>query len=103
MATLQLAADNSTYVQIALTNPIDSSFINNATVTGEILDTSDAVVIAPFSIPYVAASDGIYRATLAPDAGIINGITYKIPIDSTNPDGLVGFWDPLVKAKSLSC
>jgi hypothetical protein len=92
MATIELAADNSIYVQITLTNALTSEFINDATVTGKIDNIDDTQAVASFSMPYVAASDGIYRATLAPDVDIIDGKYYKIIIDST-AGGLVGHWE----------
>lgn len=103
MATLELKEGNSSYVQITLTNPIDGAFINDATVTGQILDASDAVVEPSFAMPYMAASDGIYRATIAPNALIINGNTYKVVINSATPDSLVGNWECTVKATNDCC
>ena len=92
MATIVLSADNSTYVQITLTNPITLAAINDATVTGQIDNIDDTEAVPSFSMAYVAASDGIYRATLAPDVDIVNGDYYKIIIDSTGTDSLVGKW-----------
>jgi hypothetical protein len=92
MATIVLSAGNSHYVQITLTNPLTSAFINDATVTGQIDNLDDTEAVPSFSMPYIAASDGIYRATLAPDVDIINGKRYKIIIDSTGTDSLVGRW-----------
>lgn len=102
MSTLELSEGNSSYVQITLTNPIDGGFINDATVTGEILNPDDTEAVASFSIPYVAASDGIYRATIAPSADIVNGKTYKVIINSSTPDSLVGYWECCVEATKAS-
>lgn len=103
MATLKLSANNSSYVQITLTNPVDSSFINDATVTGIIYNPDGTEAVASFSIAYVAASDGIYRATVAPSANIVNGKTYKVVIDSTTPDSLTGHWECCVAASKEDC
>lgn len=103
MATLELQEGNSSYVQIVLTNPIDGAFINDATVTGQILDASDSVVESTFAMPYVTASDGVYRATVAPNVLIVNGSTYKVIIDSTTPESLIGHWECTVKATGDCC
>jgi len=103
MTTLTLAAGNSIYVQITLTNPITSAFINDATVTGEINNTNGGEAIASFSMPYVTASDGLYRATLTPDADIIDGKTYNVVIDSVGADSLIGHWTCPVTAAKLVC
>lgn len=104
MATIQLSEGNSSYVQITLTNPITSLFINDATVTGKIDNFDGTEAVPSFSMPYVAASDGIYRATLAPDVDIINGKYYKVIIDSVGVDSLVGHWECQSKAvKATGC
>jgi len=104
MSTILLSEGNSFYVQITLTNPLDSTFINDATVTGKIDNFDDTEAVPSFSIPYVAASSGIYRATLAPDVDIINGKTYKVIIDSVGSDGLVGHWEcTVVATKATGC
>ena len=104
MATNVLSADNSIYVQITLSNPITDAFINDATVTGKI-DREDGTEAVPsFPIPYVAASDGIYRTTLAPDVDIQNGLSYRVIIDALGADLLVGHWECIQKAtKSSGC
>jgi len=98
MATVKLSEGNSSYVQITLTNPLDSTAINDATVTGIIYKPDGSEAVPLFSLSYVAASSGVYRATVAPDADIVNGVTYKITINSTSPDSLVGHWECCAKA-----
>jgi hypothetical protein len=104
MATIELSADNSIYVQITLTNALTAAFINDATVTGQIDNFDGTEAVASFSMPYVAASDGIYRATLAPDVDIVNGKRYTVIIDSTGTDSLIGHWEcSAVATKASGC
>lgn len=90
--SITLSAGNSAYVQITLTNPITLVSIDDATVTGQIDNIDDTEAVPSFSMPYVSGSAGIYRATIAPDADIINGKFYKVIIDSVGADSLVGHW-----------
>jgi len=103
MASIQISEGNSLYVQIALTNPVTSAFINDATVTGQINNNDDTEAVALFSMPYVTSSDGIYRATVAPDTDIVDGKTYKVIIDSVGADLLVGHWSCSVIATKAEC
>jgi len=98
MATLELAPDNSVNVQVTLTNSITDASVDDATVTGRIDNPDDTVLEATFSMPFVAASSGIYRATLAPITGLTLGVIYKVIIDSTGTDSLIGHWELDVKA-----
>jgi len=101
---IQLSEGNSTYIQITLTNPITSAAINDATVTGRIDNYDDTVAVPSFSMPYVSASSGIYRATLGVDADIINGQRYKVIIDSVGSDSIVGHWECVnVATKASGC
>lgn len=92
MTTLILNPDNSAFVQITLTNPVAGGPVNDATVTGRIDNLDDTVLVSTFSMPYVAASSGVYRATLIPIAGLELGVTYKVVIDSVGADSLIGHW-----------
>lgn len=104
MASLELAPDNSVFVQITLSNPITGDSVDDATVTGRIDNPDDTVLEATFSMPFVAASSGIYRATLDPISGLTLGVIYKIIIDSTGTDSLIGHWECDVKAtKAEGC
>lgn len=101
MTALKLSENNSSYIQIALSNPVGGEFVNDATVTGRIDDASNNVIVPTFAMIYVTASDGLYRATAAPNAGIVDGKTYKVIINATGVSGLVGAWECLVKASKL--
>lgn len=98
MAIIEIAPDNSVFVQITLTNPITNTSVDDATVTGRIDNLDDTVLEATFSMPFVSGSDGIYRATLAPIAGLTLGVIYKVIIDSVGADSLIGHWSCEVKA-----
>ena len=103
MTTLSIAPDNSAYVQITLTNPITSVAVNDATVTAEINLQSGTNLQPSFSLAYVAASAGIYRATVAPIAGLTANVVYSLVIDATGSGGLIGKWECNVRALKLSC
>jgi len=98
MATIELSPDNSAFVQITLTNPITGNSVDDATVTGRIDNLDDSVLVATFSMPFVVASSGIYRATLTPISGLVLGKRYKVIIDSTGADALIGHWSNEVSA-----
>ena len=104
MVTLELAPDNSVVVQLTLTNSITDASVDDATVTGRIDNLDDTVLLATFPMPFVVASSSIYRATLAPISGLTLGVIYKIIIDSTGTDSLIGHWSCEVKAlKAEGC
>lgn len=98
MSTLILNPSNSAFIQVTIINPVTSAAVNDATVTGRIDNQDDSVLVETFSMPYLAASDGVYRATLAPISGLISGIIYKVIIDSVGADTLIGHWSCEVKA-----
>ena len=98
MATLEIHPDNSVAVQITLSNPILGAFVNDSTVTAEIQDGDGGIVKASFSLPYVAASDGIYRSTIPPVAGLTLGVIYSVIFDATGADSLIGNWLVDIKA-----
>jgi len=99
MATLEIHPDNSVAVQITLSNPITDLFVNDATVVAEIQDSTDnSVIQSSFSLPFVASSNGVYRATLSPIAGLTLGVIYNVIIDATGTDSLIGHWVAPIKA-----
>ena len=99
MASLELAPDNSVFVQITLSNPITGDSVDDATVTGRIDELDDTVLEPTFSMPFVSGSAGVYRATLDPVSGLVLNDVYKIVIDSTGTDSLIGHWSCEVIAK----
>lgn len=98
MPTLILNPDNSVFVQLTLTNPVLGTPVNDATVTGRVDNLDDTVLVSTFAMSYVAASSGIYRATLTPITGLTVGVMYKVIIDSTGADSLIGNWVAEIKA-----
>jgi hypothetical protein len=103
MATLQLAPDNSAYIQITITNPITAVSVDDATVTAVLNNLDGTNLVASFPLVYVAASAGIYRATIIPVVGLVNGTTYKLVVSATGADALIGKWSCNIKAQDLAC
>ena len=88
-----IGADN--VVQLGgFQNAIDSTYLNAATVTCTIKDTSGNEVSGiswPVTLDYVAASDGIYRATIDKAITLTFGNIYYVEITATE-SGIDGFW-----------
>jgi len=88
-----LSADN--VVQLGgFQNAIDSSYLNSATVTCTIKDTSGTAVTGiswPVTLDYVAASNGIYRATIDKAIVLTYGSIYHVEITAAE-SGIDGFW-----------
>jgi len=79
-----------------LRDNVSGVFINNATVVVTIKDSAGANVTGetwPKSMPYVAASNGIYRATLDATLGIASGSSYTARITVTTPLGADAYWE----------
>jgi hypothetical protein len=100
---LVLNIDNSVTVKLILTNPeTDPIYVNDATVTAEILDMDDTEIRTSFALPYVVASDGVYRETITPVAGLTKGVMYKVVLEATGSDGIIGKWTKKIKATIAS-
>jgi len=86
---------NDTVVTLTgLQNAIDSSYQNSATVTCTIKDGSGSAVSGvtfPVTMDYVAASDGIYRATIDKALAVSEGVTYYVEVTAAE-GGVDGFW-----------
>ena len=96
---LVLNLDNSITLEIILTNPkVDPIYVNDSTVTALIKDSTGAIIKASFALPYVAASNGIYRETITPVAALVEGQLYTVEIDATGSDGIIGHWENIIKA-----
>ncbi len=101
----KLSPDNSVFLKATLTNPVNGTFINDATVKVNIYD-SDNVLVAgtwPQTLVYVSASDGIYQLTLDPIAGLVIGDKYRVQFFSTDPTLLLADCDLTVKATNRVC
>lgn len=80
---------------IGLTDQITDQFINDATVTGTIVDSEGNEVdgvVWPLSMPYVSGSDGDYRASVSDDAEFIAGNCYIAQVTATKTGDVIGYW-----------
>lgn len=72
-----------------LSNKVDGTFINDATATVTL--QKDGADVGgetwPLSMPYVAASDGIYRATIQDTVDISAGEIVNVIVDAVSPAG----------------
>jgi hypothetical protein len=100
-----LSPDNSVFLQTVVNNPVDGTFINDATVKVNIYDSDDVLVagVWPQTLVYVAASDGTYRITLDPISGLVVGDLYRVQFFSTNPSLLLADCDINVRATDRIC
>ncbi len=81
---------------VGLQNAADDSYINDATVVITLVDSEGTEVsgeVWPLSMPYVAASDGDYRATLADTIGVTLGQQYVAKVSADAGVGLQGHWE----------
>ena len=104
---MPLSPDNSTVIQHTVTNPLASPiFVNDATVTVTIFD-KDGVELTgeswPVELPYVIASDGIYRKTFDPFDNLIVGQIYKVVINVLGSDGLESECKSSLRATDKIC
>lgn len=101
--------ENTNVVElIGLKDAVADAFINNATVTVTLYDsTGVAVTVAsggpaqswPTTMDYVAASDGIYRAYLSSGLELVAGNQYFAHIDADS-GGAQGHWEFAFVAKT---
>lgn len=81
---------NDNVIQLKGLQDIDDNYINDATVTLVTVETSAGVQVTgqtfPVSMGYVAASNGIYRATLEDAVNLVHQSQYvaKIDVDATS-------------------
>lgn len=94
-ATEILLVGSSNTIEVrGLRDAISLSYQNAATVTITLKDAAGNNVSGetwPFTLSYVASSDGIYRGTLAAALGIVAGRTYYGHITATQ-GGSTRFW-----------
>lgn len=104
---IQLNPNNSINFELTLTNPdVDPVYVNDATVTATITDTSDVNVTGqtwPVTLAYEADSDGEYKKTIEPVSGIVADTDYKVIFDVTGAGGLIGQWVHEVKSSDRGC
>lgn len=94
MAIIYVGNDNLIELDV-LTNAISSAYINNATVTMQLVDSSNNVVAGTCSLTmaYIASSNGKYRATLPDTLTLTVGQEYKAKVTANGGDGLLGYWE----------
>lgn len=105
--TVTLYPDNSIAIEATITNPAqDPIYVNDATVTVNIYDSLDVLVTGqswPVTLVYEPASNGTYKAVIAPVSGIVAGETYRVVIQSDGADALKGNWTKYVKSETRGC
>lgn len=86
--TLIVEEGNAPVLQVTAKNALTGVFINNATVTATIKDATGANVAGetwPKTLPYVAASNGVYRALLSGTIALVAGQSYTAVFVVTDP------------------
>lgn len=90
----------------SLFDKIDQSFVNDAVVNVTIRDIDDVILINAQAMPYIAASDGVYRTVIAStdDLGD-DGDTVTVQVSAVAGDGSVFNAGPelaYIKGRKLS-
>lgn len=96
-----LYVGNSNVIEVVLQDATDDSYLNSATVTMTLKDSSSVDVTGdswPKTLSYVAASDGLYRATLDESIGITSGERYTGYITAVSGSN-TGYWEIPFKAE----
>ena len=82
----------STVVEHIVTNPlVVPSYVNDATVTVTIKDSKGVDLVGPtfpVNVPYVAASEGVYRYTFVSLPNLIAGEIYQVIFNVVGSDSL---------------
>ena len=104
---MPLYLGNSTSVTHTVTNPLqDPIYVNDATVTITILDSTGAEIpdeFWPVQLPYVSGSNGVYQKTFEPFNSLVAGQVYTVIINTIGSDGLIGECKSYEKATNKSC
>ena len=93
---ISIGSDNIVRLD-ALTNASSGAYINNATVTFSLLDSSGNIILSNQTMTYVAASNGRYEGTLpnSTTSTMTQNAQYTIQITATS--------GALVLFRKLSC
>ena len=102
MSTSLWLIDNSVVVELsAVKNNVTDQYDNAADVNVT-LKTLAGIGVAgqawPVTMNYVAASDGVYRATINPGVAIKANQSYRAHITATGSGGEIGHWEEEVRA-----
>jgi hypothetical protein len=96
-SVLYLYKDNDMVVELdGLKNEVSGEYINDATVTFTLKTVAGVTVTGqsfPAAMPYVPASNGLYRATLSDAVAITKGVRYTVEINVDAGSGLSGKWE----------
>jgi hypothetical protein len=97
-----LLLNNSIFFELTVTNPeVSPPAVDDATVTVTVTDSNGAELtgqIWPLALPSTG-ENGLYKKTVPPISGLVNGENYKVLYDVTGADGLIGQFCSSVKAK----
>jgi hypothetical protein len=91
-----LLKDNDMVLEVSgLQNKITGAYLNAAAVAVSLADAAGVAVTGqtwPLALTYVAASDGVYRATLEESLGICKDAEYIATVTVDAGAGLKGAW-----------
>lgn len=104
-AAFNILSDNVVELS-GLKDEVTGAFINTATVTVTLVDRDGVEVIGqawPTAMPYVAASDGVYRGTLSDSLDLTKFEAYTAQITADAGAGLRQYWECSGPAQAASC
>lgn len=84
MAKILYLSNDNVLTLDELTNIVDGTYINSATVTATVKDSTGTEVSGetwPITLDYVAASNGKYQAVLEDGLVLTNGASYDVEVD----------------------
>ena len=85
-----LDLNNNCVTLSSLFDKIDKSFVNDAVVNVTIKDSDGVALVSAQAMPYVAASDGVYRAIIASTEDLGNdGDIVSVEVSAVAGDGSV--------------
>jgi len=95
--------DNTNVLEVrGLAELVTGDFINDATVTMTLKDANGEELAGqdwPWSMAYLADSDGTYRGIIKDTVEMQDGVEYFAHIDATGGPDQVGHWEFAFKAK----
>lgn len=101
MELLLISNDNLLELR-GLQDATDLSYVNDATVSATLTDLDGNAVSGqgfPVTLNYVAASNGIYRATLQDGLALRRGKIYQCTVDAVSGGGITAQF--VIRARAL--
>lgn len=99
--SIDLKIGNDSILELnGLRDGLTGAYVNNATVTAILKDSSGVDVPGqtwPTPLAYVSGSNGIYRVNLEDTLSLVDGENYKLIVDA-NGNGLTANWQTSVIA-----